>query len=279
MFNKAIEELLLAECYNGCKLTRYIHPTLQKLLTDTKIVSTAIASFSMIHKTSDPVTSYALLYIALIGILYPIITLMLLHVRRVYTWGSSLLTIISWSLSTAVLFKVLGHLRQPITEADYESGIKSLFNLQTCGGSSAIALCQQMVGQNPLGNFSAGYERLHFFSVFVVIWAISTLVFLLLFCNFISNSASRPFDKLKDKLKCCFSGRLAAIGIQLLLFIIIGLYLAAIWYQTEILAQYLRWDVIDIHGWTFGQIVALLMLGPSLLGFLRCLIPSYLEDD
>lgn len=232
----------------------------------------------MIRKASDPITSYALLYAALTGILYPIFTLMLLHVRRVYTWWSSLLTIISWSLSSAVLFKILGHLRQPITEADYESGLKSLFNLQTCGGSSAIALCQQMVGQNQLGNFSASYERLHFFPVLLTIWIISTLVLLLLLDNFISNRTPlllQPFDKLEEKLKCRFP-RFAIIGILLLP--LVGLYTAAIGYQAEILRQYLSWDVIDIRGWTYGQIVAVLMLVPSLLGFLRCLIPSCLED-
>jgi hypothetical protein len=260
------------------------HDNYSRSLSDTKIVSTAIASLAMTRKISDPVTSYALLYVSLIGILYPIFTLMLLHIRRVYTWSSSLLTIISWSLSTAVLFKIVGRLRQPLTEADSESGFKSLFDLQTCGGSSAMALCQQMMGQNPLGNFSTGYERLHFFPVFLVIWAISTFVLLLLLGNFISSSASplpRPFDKLKfnkdklkfkkDKLKCLFSRRLAAISIALLQFIIIGLYIAAILYQAEIVRQYLRWDVIDTHGWNFGQIVAVLTLAPSLIGFLSCL--------
>jgi hypothetical protein len=228
----------------------------------------------MIPTTLDPITTYALLYVALTGNLYPIFTLILLHMRGVYTLLSSILAIISWTLSTAVLFKIIGHLRKPVTMADYESGFKSLFNLQTCGGSSTVALCQQMMGQNPLGNFSTGYQDLHFFPISLIIWAINTFVLLLLLANFISSSASPlpwVFDKLKskkDKLKCLFSHRLAVLRL-FILSLYIGAIIAAFWYQARIFDQYLRWDVIDytMRGWSFGQIVAVLTLAPSVTNF------------
>ncbi|KAL8705899.1 MAG: hypothetical protein Q9225_007999, partial [Loekoesia sp. 1 TL-2023] len=97
----------------------------------------------------DPLNAYGFLPVAINGFLAQTFTLLQLHRHKRFSWYVSALVFISWLLSTIILWAIIKYLTtRPIGMQDFE--FRSLSQIDSCGGSSALALCEQRVGGSPL---------------------------------------------------------------------------------------------------------------------------------
>ncbi|KAH8194143.1 hypothetical protein TruAng_011690 [Truncatella angustata] len=140
-FKKPLKNFLAIQCFFG--------------------VTTAIAAIATIaSRDINPLTGYVLIFVAIDGFLCPVFTLMLLHYCGIKFRYLTALTVISWAISSGVflrLVSVLSHIS--FDESAMQSGLEELFQVSSCGGSSAMMLCQQMLGTNPLFYMTQFYNH------------------------------------------------------------------------------------------------------------------------
>ncbi|KAK4442383.1 hypothetical protein QBC34DRAFT_453141 [Podospora aff. communis PSN243] len=199
-------------------------------------ISTAIAALIMSPRTIDPLNGYALLVIAVVGFLCPVFTLLLLrclNVARVTRFGMGL-TVISWLLNTVVFFLLLPKL---LTFGDSvaEDALKQLFSIPTCGDSSAMSLCQQLTGNNPLRSLTGFFERSSWTNIRTVpvVWVLATAILLVM----VAEQA----------------------------WVLIVLCSVALGYTFHMVMRFRDVNAIDINGWSFGQVVAAIFWVPVFL--------------
>lgn len=131
----------------------------------------------------DPLNGYALLAVSLMGCIAPVFTLLLLHSHGVRSWFGTSLCSSSWLLNTVVFFMLVRNLIRSLENAmAAERILRGLFQTDFCGGSSAMVLCQEWTGSNPLGYLSGFYnqEMIPNIHNIPVLWAYTTFVFLVL---------------------------------------------------------------------------------------------------
>jgi len=237
--NEAVVSFLLAECFFGASIV--------------------VAALRQQPLTIDPLNGYALLSVAITGFLPPIFTLMLLHSQDNRQWFSTIMVIITWLLSTVLFWLLYANLSfMNGSNARLAEARNSLFKVPTCGGYSAMSMCQENVGNDPLRYMMEFYNWNKFPGIQTVwlTWVLTTLVFIgLLVIRMIDfwRSSSRASSSGQTKAERAFWITSAI----LLLFSFI--------YQLLMYLRYRRMDVIDKHNWTFGQVVALMIWAPVLL--------------
>ncbi|KUI54651.1 hypothetical protein VP1G_10702 [Cytospora mali] len=162
LLENVLENFLATQCYFGATV--------------------AIASFFMNPGDVDPLNGYALLAVALMGCISPVFTLLLLHSHGVKSWSGTGLCSISWLLNTIVFFMLVRNLTGSLENImAIERVLRNLLQTDFCGGSSAMVLCQEWTGSNPLDYLSGFYNQEMFPNIhsIPVIWAYTTLVFLI----------------------------------------------------------------------------------------------------
>lgn len=97
----------------------------------------------------DPLNGYGFLPVAINGFLAQTFTLLQLHRNKRFSWYLSTLVFISWLLSTIILWAIIKYLTaRPIGTQDFE--FRSVSQINSCGGSSALVLCEQRLDRSPL---------------------------------------------------------------------------------------------------------------------------------
>ena len=210
----------------------------------------------------DPLNGYALLSVAITGFLCPVFTLLLLHshgYRSLYGGG---LTILSYILATATFWTLYANLSQHLgSTTGTDEALRELYQIPTCGGSSAIALCPQTIGNDPLDYLAGFYNdggipNLH---TMPLLWGWTTFILTLLIANQVQHAigCGKPGSPARFLSAWRIITRLLAHPIALLVACtIFGLCLG---YQAEMLRKYSGSDVIDWDGWSFGQVVAVVI--------------------
>ncbi|PVH72563.1 hypothetical protein DL98DRAFT_610491 [Cadophora sp. DSE1049] len=150
-------------------------------LTAQTYFSTAIAAFILSPSTIDPLNGYALMVVATIGFLCPVFTLLLLRSHNTRTGFGASLTFVSWLLNTVIFFLLLRNLSNFGTTVA-EDALNQLFKVPSCDGSSAIPLCQQLTGSNPLQRLTEFFERGSWTNIHTVpmLWAWTTFALFVL---------------------------------------------------------------------------------------------------
>lgn len=235
--------------------------------------------------TTDPLTGLGLLFAVIIGFLPPIFTLLLLHTQHAKSWFTWTLTFITWSLSTANLFLLTHQLftsRSEIAE-NSTNALENANNITTCGGTSALALCSSVVGRNPLQwvarlytDSRAGHPP-DLKSIYVP-WVYSTAIFVVLtvsqwrsrtttpaagkYAKLQHNGPRSPFFSDHPNVPYRWASNVGVFGAAFFLFLVFTVF-----YQGGMLIELHRMDVLDWDGWSFGQIAAVTVWVPVVVGY------------
>lgn len=157
-----------------------------------------------------------------------------------------------------------------------ERVLRGLFETDFCGGSSAMVLCQQWTGSNPLNYLIGFYNQEMFPNIhsIPVIWAYTTFVFMVLVAfQTVHKDAARGrpylrgFDPyLKTSIWQRLGDGLRSLESQfVLLSFAVILFSLTLGYQYSMVSTYEEMGVVDKDSWAFGQVVAVLFWAPALL--------------
>lgn len=229
-------------------------------------------------KEVDPLNGYALVTVSLMGCIAPVFTLLLLHSHGIKSWPNSALCFASWLLNTVVFYMLFGNLSNSLDTIERVDQILSnMFQTEYCGGSSAMVLCQEWTGSNPMEYLSDFYNANMVTNIHNVpiLWAYSTLVLLVLVATQAIGRRGSPVtnslqaEKLALTKKRTIFRRIPQPSPQcwryLLLLAAVTLFCLALSCQYVMVSTYHKMDVIDMHEWSFGQVVAVLIWVPTLL--------------
>lgn len=91
----------------------------------------------------DSLDSYALLFISTIGLIPPIFTLVLLHNQKKSEWYHTLLVLLNWILSSALVFILIQNV-QSVRHDDKEvaDARNVMYQVDACGGYSDMSFCK-----------------------------------------------------------------------------------------------------------------------------------------
>ncbi|KAK6075434.1 hypothetical protein SCUP234_10693 [Seiridium cupressi] len=241
-FGRPLKNFLVIQCFFGTIVT---------------IMSTEV----------NPLTGYVLIFVAIDGFLCPMFTLMLLHHCGIRFKYLTTLTIISWAFSSGVFLRLVSVLSiMSSDQSAMQGGLREIFQVSSCGGSSAMMLCQQMLGTNPLFYMTGFYNSRYVPSLRTVplLWAWSTVVLL-------SLVMTQCMPTLQDTV--AHKWREAALSLRIPQPVARALpitissmgFVLAIAYYLDMVVLYKNMDLIDWHGWDFGQVVAFLLWLPTLI--------------
>lgn len=228
----------------------------------------------------DPLTGYALLSVAITGFLCPIFTLMLLHSHGCRSWYAGILTTSSYILGTVVFWSLFKNLSPHVgSTTSSDETLRALYQIPSCGYSSAIALCPQTIASDPLDYLAAFYNegQIPNLKTMPILWGWSTLVLILLAVNQICHSMGlvHQNSSTQGETRSMWSMVLSIFGhpaILLLASILFGLSLG---YQARMLMKYSKSAVIDWHGWSFGQVVAVVIWVQPVADYLHSWLREY----
>lgn len=226
----------------------------------------------------DPLNGYALVAVSLMGCIAPVFTLLLLHSHGIKSWPNTALCFASWLLNTVVFYMLFGNLSNSLNTIDrIDHVLRNMFQTEYCGDSSAMVLCQEWTGSNPMKYLNDFYNQNMFTNIHNVpaLWAYSTLVLLFLVVMQLLGrrdgltSGCAPVESLTPTKQHTLGRGIPLPSPQswrfILLLATITLFCLALSCQYVMVSTYHAMDVIDMHEWSFGQVVAVLMWVPTLL--------------
>ncbi|KAK3380701.1 hypothetical protein B0T24DRAFT_199441 [Lasiosphaeria ovina] len=234
--------------------------------------------------------------VAIVGCLCPVFTLLLLHclnAARVTRFGTAL-TLTSWLLNTVVFFMLLPNL-STFGDNVAEDALKQLFSVPTCGDSSAMSLCQQLTGDNPLQSLTGFFERSSWTNIrtIPVVWALTTVILLVMVAdgarhidvdrllhgkqtpgpkeeetNYsrLDETQQQESDSSSQEEQSPRTGRLI-VAVVFIMLCSVGLG-----YSFHMVTRFRDVNAIDTHGWSFGQVVAAVFWVPVFLDVAHSMI-------
>lgn len=232
----------------------------------------------MSPKEIDPLNGYALVAVSLMGCIAPVFTLLLLHSHGIKSWPSTALCLASWLLNTVVFYMLFGNLSNSLNTIErIDHVLRNMFQTEYCGDSSAMVLCQEWTGSNPMKYLNDFYNQNLVTNIHNVpaLWAYSTLVLLVLVVMQVLGrrdeliSGCAPVKNLNPTKHRTLGRGISLPSPQswrfLLLLATTTLFCLALSCQYVMVSTYHAMDVIDMHEWSFGQVVAVLIWVPTLL--------------
>lgn len=232
----------------------------------------------MSPETVDPLNGYALVAVSLMGCIAPVFTLLLLHSHGIKSWPSTALCLASWLLNTVVFYMLFGNLSDSLNTIErVDQILRSMFQTEYCDNSSAMVLCQEWTGSNPMAYLNDFYNQNMITNIHnvPVLWAHATLILLVLMVlqtlerRQRSSSGCIPSEKVTPTKQRTILRRIPLPlphGWKfLLLLTAIMTFCFALSCQYVLVSTYQAMDVIDTDEWSFGQVVAVLIWVPTLL--------------
>lgn len=243
--------------------------------------------------TVDAVNGYTLLAVSIMGIVPPVFTLMLLHSHGLKSWWLTTLTACTWGLNSASFFILVNNMSSVKGDSELLGvGRQNLFHTTSCGGSSAMALCHQLTGAEPLAYLDLFFNKGPIPNIknIPMIWAFATSMLLFLVVRQAAQSwsgkerrcAERAMSmpalpalaESKNPIKSLFGFfERAAVRFGLLL-AGTAIFCFALGYEFRVVREYQKMGIIDKKGWSFVQVVAVLSWILPLLDTAYVLIKS-----
>ncbi|KAH8896418.1 hypothetical protein GQ53DRAFT_761324 [Thozetella sp. PMI_491] len=244
-------------------------------------ISAAIAAFVEEPDKIDPLDGYALMAAVTIGFLCPVFTLLLLQSHNKAEWFDTALAFVAYILNTVIFFMLLANLKGFNRNAA-EDGLNQLFEVPSCNGASAMPLCQQLTGTNPLQKLTDFFASKSWANINTVpmLWAWTTFTIILLVGEQVWDTMqqrrmehSNPVIQDDSTLENVQTGRrhngLSSNYILTIrptvIMILISLFSMSLGYEYEMVKNFRVMNVIDMHGWSFGQVVAAMFWIPVFL--------------
>ncbi|KAL8724157.1 MAG: hypothetical protein Q9166_008107 [cf. Caloplaca sp. 2 TL-2023] len=244
----------------------------------------------------DTINGFGFLPVAINGFLPQTFNLLQLHRHKRLSWYISSLTFLSWLLSSINFWAIVTYLTtKRIGTRDAE--FRSLSKIESCGSFNALTLCMQAQDVSPLrwllysklkstrfgASFLFGATTIGTLTV-PTIWVFCTTVLLVLLGHqcfgstglnifYSRNRAPPPLPaqlprkrRLLIKFRYLFANPWTAT---------IGFYAASAMfffctaYQGLLYYNYLALELIDLSGWSFGQIIAITVWIPVVSDYLH----------
>jgi hypothetical protein len=248
----------------------------------------AVAIFFTDPFKLDPLNAFGLLPVTLNGVLPITFTLMMLHhfrhsLQEPLSWYPILLTDVSYVLNTVVLFAVVSYLAPIKTEgiALQESAFQSLGGIDSCGGSTAIAVCLATQRDSPPAFLLQQFPNLAFAGVRLVpfVWVICTICLgTINYRQFKRTDLGHKFGLSFLRRKNRQTNPLPRHDFAQFLRFLPGttLYYAAsiaillsLIFQATMFYTYLELGLIDLKTWSLGQVVAISVWIPPVIDYLH----------
>lgn len=194
------------------------------------------------------------------------------------SWYLLLLTIVSYLLNSIIFWAVINYLNNVKgkgTALD-ASAYRSLGGIESCGGLTGIGLCLQSQDDSPPAFLIQQIGSVTWTSIRAApwIWIWSTAVLLVLTILKI-NSTGKGRKMLKQLPRPWTESSIATMqkvvnhvsqGFAAYSFVSI-VFFASIVYQDVMFFTCIRLGLIDLHTWTFGQIVAVTVWVPPVMDY------------
>ncbi|KAL8931056.1 MAG: hypothetical protein Q9208_000158 [Pyrenodesmia sp. 3 TL-2023] len=219
-----------------------------------------------------------------------------LHRHKRLSWYISSLTFLSWLLSTINFWAIIKYLStERIGTRDDE--FRSLSEIESCGSLNALTLCIQTRGESPLGWLfrvklrSTAFGASLLFGTTTIgtlivptIWVFCTTVLLILLGHQCFGSTGLKFFHSRNRVPPPLDARVRRKRGLLTNFrylfanpwtATIGFYAASAMfflctiYQGLLYYNYLALDLVDLEGWSFGQILAITVWVPVISDYLH----------
>jgi hypothetical protein len=239
-------------------------------------VPLAIAALTLDPFNIDPLNGYGLLSVSICGFLPQILTLMMLNAHGKRSWYLSTLTCITWLLASVVFWGL--HTNLMGNAAIQDSSYKSLYDIDSCGGSGATALCLQTTGNSPLAFLQDYYHQsiIPGISTVPVIWAFSSFVLCVLMIGQFLHGTPVPGHELSASLqpnpgsitKKAFTLITSVASSTLAYLTASALMFLSLAYQAAMFSSYVP-QFIDSDNWAFGQVIAITLWIPPLLDYVH----------
>lgn len=212
---------------------------------------------------------------------------MLLHSHGIKSWYPTFLTFATWLISNVLFYLVWRRLSVSTNTTEMsDKGLEKLFQISSCGGSSAMALCQQTRGIDPMRYLTLFYNQgpvpnvrnvpaLSAWSSFILAILVGRQLYSWRKRTTGGNLKRTNRRRLRWVEAVVGSPRLSNLVLFVVASIISGL---ALGYQVVMVLQYYHMDVIDMHGWPFGQVVAVLFWVPPFIECIRSCIGEFLKN-
>lgn len=247
----------------------------------------------------DPLNGYPLVTVALMGCIGPVFTLSLFRSHGIKFRSSTPLCMMSWVLNSVVFFILVSNLsRSQDDHRIVDQAIRGLSKTSLCGGSTAMVLCQEWMGTNPLQSLSKFFNKdsIPNISNVPMVWALTAVALIILTssqaCQALKSSGlffrkdpqtiRIDFRRRRGIFKGLAEGLASPWASFFILLPTVSLFSLALAHEYVMVRVYQEMDVIDMNGWTFGQVVAVLFwvpplfdVAPSLFGKPLCSILSY----
>lgn len=195
-------------------------------------------------------------------------TLMIMNYHDVRHWYPFLLTWTTYILNSITFWAVRGYLSviPSKTVALKRTAFESLGGIESCGGTTGLALCLQFQDESPPTFLIQKYGSAALLGVSLApaVWAWCTLCLLLLTYFQLQTSM------LGKRIIVPFSARIQGprltplqdwchrtLRSPLIYYTASGVFFLGLIYQGTLFVQFLKLGLVDLHTWTFGQIVAI----------------------
>lgn len=239
----------------------------------------AVAAYFSDPFNLDPLNAWGLLPVSTNGFMPEIFTLMMLNYHGSQHLYPLVLTYVSYISNSVTFLGVMKYLTgmQEKGKALPRPAFVSLGGIESCGGSTGLALCLQFQADSPpvfvIQKF--GQVRL-LVRIAQVVWCWCTLVLLLLtYFQFqaseLNGRDNAPFNARirRSRISVCRDWWHRTLESPAVYYAASIAFFLGLLYQATLFYSFLGLGLVDLQAWSFGQIVAISIWVPPIVDYLH----------
>ncbi len=241
----------------------------------------AVAAFFSNPFTLDPLNAFGLLPVSINGFLPQIFTLMIMKNHDLESWYPLVLTSVSYLLNSVIFWAVITYLNgiKGHGTALKASAYESLGGIQCCGGMTGIGVCLPFQDDSPPAFLIQRYGTAAWTGIklapWIWTWCTISLLVLAFFQFRLSWSGKGPGGNRPHKvldiphITTVLEWMLQVLRSSPAYLIISAIFFVGLVYQAVMFYSFIGLGFIDLHTWTFGQIVAVAVWVPPVAEYLH----------
>jgi hypothetical protein len=250
----------------------------------------AIAAYFSGPFNLDPLNAFGLLPVSTNGFMPEIFTLMIMNYHESWHWYPLLLTYISYILNSVVFWAVIKYLTgvEKHGRALPRAAFESLGHIDSCGGTTGLALCLQFQPDSPPAwliqkHFSTANVRV---KLAEGVWSWCTMCLLVLtYFQFqarglLKNKVKAPFSaSVKgSRLRSFQNWSRRSLGSPVWYYAASFIFFNGLLYQATLFYSFLGLGLVDLRTVSFGQIVAISVWVPPVVDYLHAQFGHKIEE-
>jgi hypothetical protein len=249
----------------------------------------AIAAFYTDPFTLDPPNAFGLLPVSVNGFMPEIMTLMVLYQHETRHSYPLLLTWTSYILNSINFWAVRSYLSTINSDivTMKRPAFESLGGIESCGGTTGLALCLQFQNESPPTFLIRKYGKAALLGVKLAPAVLAWSTVCLLVLTYIRVRTSEVGKKITATFKAknstsvlgLFQKRFhAMLRSSALYYTALAIFFVGLAYQGTLFVQFLNLGLVNLQTWTFGQIVAITVWVPPVVDYLHSQLGPQIEQ-